>query len=361
MTAIWRNDGSGWRVLSTSAFPDEATLHTLVEDAPQMLPLSGAANPIILGREVQLGNGYADLIAVEPSGRLCVIEVKLARNSETKRAVIAQVLTYAAYLRGMDISTFERHVLGAHLLKRGASTLASAVAEYVQTGDFNADEFMNGVSESLQAGSFRLVIVLDSAPEELVHLVGYLESITNTLVIDLITVAAYDVDGTRVLVPQRIDTERRSLPEYAKPQVLKGKETEGADAFIEAASNMPESNRALIHQLVSWAKGIEQEGLVRLSSYQGAANRWTLLPRLQPDNVGLITIWNDRGGSISPWRSVFQRRAPATLAYIEEQYPQIRIGQGNYIDLTAVSLETLLGLLTDAYREAAGQEVAVRP
>jgi hypothetical protein len=44
-----------------------------------------------VGREVPLGGGYADLLAVEASGRLGMIEVKLARNSEARRAVVAQV------------------------------------------------------------------------------------------------------------------------------------------------------------------------------------------------------------------------------------------------------------------------------
>ena len=69
-----------------------------------MLPLTGAPQLVVVGREVQLGNGYADLIAVEPSGRLAIIEVKLARNAEARRAVVAQVLTYAAYLRGMELA-----------------------------------------------------------------------------------------------------------------------------------------------------------------------------------------------------------------------------------------------------------------
>lgn len=42
------------------------------------------------------------MIAVEPNGRLVVIEVKLANNAEARRAVVAQVLTYAAYLHGVE-------------------------------------------------------------------------------------------------------------------------------------------------------------------------------------------------------------------------------------------------------------------
>jgi hypothetical protein len=33
MTAIWTNDGEGWMLLSPSGFPDEASLHSLIEQS----------------------------------------------------------------------------------------------------------------------------------------------------------------------------------------------------------------------------------------------------------------------------------------------------------------------------------------
>jgi RecB family endonuclease NucS len=59
-----------------------------------MLPLAGFPRLTVLGREVRLGGGYADLLAVESSARLVVIEVKLADNAESRRTVVAQVLSY---------------------------------------------------------------------------------------------------------------------------------------------------------------------------------------------------------------------------------------------------------------------------
>ncbi len=111
MTAIWQNDGTDWHLLVPTGFPNEATLHTLVEDAPHLLPLAGTPRLIVLRREVQLGIGYADLIAIEPGGRIAVIEIKLARNAEARRAVIAQVLAYAAYLWGLDQRVLEQDIL----------------------------------------------------------------------------------------------------------------------------------------------------------------------------------------------------------------------------------------------------------
>ena len=96
---IWSSDGAGWTLLPTESFPDEDTLHTLVEQAPEMLPLAGSPNLVILGREVQLGSGSADLVAVETGGRPTVIEIKLAKNAEKypKDVVRGSARKYTAY------------------------------------------------------------------------------------------------------------------------------------------------------------------------------------------------------------------------------------------------------------------------
>src|SRR4051794_27644365 len=114
MSVIWRKEDEEWRRLLPAGFPSEEKLHDLVADAPSLLPLSGDPSVVVLGREVALGPGYADLVAVETDGRPVVIEIKLRRNSEARRAVVAQILTYAAYLKGLTVGDFE-DVLRSHL------------------------------------------------------------------------------------------------------------------------------------------------------------------------------------------------------------------------------------------------------
>jgi RecB family endonuclease NucS len=70
----------------------EAELHDRVEEAPQILPLAGKPSLAVLGRDLRLGTGLCDLLAVESSGRFAVIEIKLKQNQEARRAVVGQVL-----------------------------------------------------------------------------------------------------------------------------------------------------------------------------------------------------------------------------------------------------------------------------
>ncbi len=208
MTPIWQSDGIAWQLLAPEGFPNEAALHGLVEDAPQTLPLAGSPSLVILGREVALGHNRADLIAMERSGRIVVIEIKLAYSAEARQAVIAQILTYAAYLRGMDVTTFERDILGDDLWKRNYESLAHAAEVNDQEGAYDPETFAEELAVSLAEGHFRLVIVLDEAPEELTRLVGYLGSVADKLLIDLITVSAYTIGKTQIIVPQRVEPER---------------------------------------------------------------------------------------------------------------------------------------------------------
>ena len=69
MTGIWTNLGEGWKLGSPQGFQDEATLHSLIAQNPQLLPLAGSPGLTVIGSEIQLGTGYADILAVESSGR----------------------------------------------------------------------------------------------------------------------------------------------------------------------------------------------------------------------------------------------------------------------------------------------------
>ena len=352
MSAIWQNDGDVWHLLSSAGFPDEAALHGLVEQAPHILPLAGLPKLVVVGSEVLLGGNWADLIAVEVTGRLAIIEIKLAKNAEARRAVVAQILTYAAYLRGMDPATLEHEILAPHLQKRGFDGLAAAVAANDQAGTFDATEFAAGLRESLLDGRFRLVLVLDDAPAELVRLTGYLEAVADKLLIDLVVVTSYETGGQQLVVPKRVDAERQTEPNTPMPEPVSraAQAFEGKDAFGAAIPLAPQDQQPLLRRLVEWAIALEAEGLAKLWTVRGKANRFTLLPYIPGEDAGLGTIWNDKGAALSFWRSFFVRRPPSCLARIEALPGSPKIGQGTYTrDIT----ESLLGELAEAYREAA--------
>jgi hypothetical protein len=130
------------------------------------------------------------------------------------------------------------------------------------------------------------VLVLDEAPEELVRLVGYLEAVTEGLLIDLVTVSSYQVGGSQVLVPQRVDPERQaqSIPPQVAPTSTGNAAADtsyvpGAASFAAVIESAPESTRPVLRRLTEWAVELEREGLAQLHTYRGKRGP-TLLPRI---------------------------------------------------------------------------------
>ena len=356
MTGIWTNSGERWEWGKPRAFEDEATLQELIKENPQFLPLSGSPRLVVLGSEVQLGNGYADILAVESSGRPAVIEVKLRQNPEARRAIVSQIIAYAAFLQGFNIEDLEMGPLRKFLADAGHNSIYDAVKAQDQEGAVDVDSFTALLQDYLQRGSFRLVLVLDDVPTELERVVAYLDAITvQALTIDLITLKVYDVNGAQVALPQRVSPDlSASVPsEGSRPAASQGKLTDGSDVFRASIADTTGEARKKFDELIAWAEKLSSLPNVRISTYMGVeGERFTLLPRIMPDNAGLVTIWNDKQQPyISVWRTVFERRAPESLESVEQAVQPGRIGQGNVLkEITPEILEAL----TRAYQEATG-------
>jgi len=350
MSPLWVTDGDDWQTLDTTPFPSEGALHDRVEEAPHLLPLSGDPQVIILGREVQLGPGRADLLAVEPNGRPVLIEVKLKGSNEAKRAIIGQVLSYAAFLRGLSVEDLESTILAPHLAKREYESIRHAVVSNYQAGQLDEAAFDQALADCLSKGRFRLVLVLDDAPPELVRVVGYLEAISGDVAIDLITVSSYEIGGQQVLVPERIEPDASSwVAPSGVSAPTKSYSVAGWQDFADSIADAPAENRPDLTRLLEWAKGLASKGYVKLSTSHGSG-RLTLVPALKGHGAGLVTIWNDDGKAyISVWRSVFERLAPISLLKIQDAISPQTVGQGTTV--TDFS-EATLRLFEEAHAEA---------
>ena len=357
MTGIWTNTGEGWELGSPQAFQDEATLHSLIEQNPHLLPLAGSPRLTVLGSEIHLGTGYADILAVESSGRPTIIEVKLASNWEARRAIVSQVIAYAAFLHRFDIESLERGPLRASLADAGHGSVLDAVQAQDQEGAVDADSFNTSMQEFLDQGNFRLVLVLDEVSAELARVVAYLDTVTvQALTIDLMTVKVYEINGALVALPQRVSSDVAATmplptPGKARPGGSSGIQTDGPDVFRVSTERTTGETRAMFDELIAWAERLATLPNVRLFSYSGTQH-YTLMPRIMPDNVGLVTIWNsDQQPSISVWRSVFERLAPNSIHAVEQVIAPIKIGQGNTVWSVTPQV---LDALTTAYEETGG-------
>ncbi|MFF5258077.1 hypothetical protein ACFY4C_03960 [Actinomadura viridis] len=158
-----------------------------------------------------------------------------------------------------------------------------------------------------------------------------------------------DLGGSRVLVPQLVEPQRVSAASVSPAgRVREAKPTRGWQPFADSVEKADPAHRELLRRLCEWAQRLESDGLATLFTTVGKG-RWVLNPRLPGQSRGLVTIWNDGGGYISPQRSVIAAEAPETLARLDEHMPG-EIRNNNYI--TSELDEEVLGLLAAAYAEA---------
>lgn len=203
----------------------EAWLQALVMEHPEML-LAGAVSPrhgdvCSICRELPLLSGRADWFGMTPTGEIVLAEVKLGRNGEARREIVAQALEYFSALRGMNYEELEdaaRRPLGTRLSDEAGLYEASGAA--LREDGLAPDEFRERVEYNLRSGRVLLVLLLDRAPASLVRLVAAVFADQPALPFDVAVTecSIYRLDGHGVAVAPRLKghvvSERRAVVQF---------------------------------------------------------------------------------------------------------------------------------------------------
>lgn len=282
-----------------------------------------------------------------------IIELKLASNPAAHREIVSQVMTYAAFLHGSDVKSLERGPLHWPLMDAERGSILEAVQAQDEEGAVDAESFEAALQGFLDEGSFRLVLVLDEVPAELERVVAYLDAVTvQSLTIDLITLAVYEVGGAQVALPQRITPDISVTPSPATTARARpsGVVSDGPTAFRASTEGTTGETRTMFDQLIAWAEQLAELPNVRLFTFTGGdTGRCTLMPRIMPDYAGLVTIWNSNQlPYLSVWRSVFERRAPNSIESVEKVIAPSQLGQGTTVHVITTQV---LDAIKAAYEE----------
>jgi hypothetical protein len=152
---IIRIDSSGMSVAREARFDSEAQLHLAIAEHIEVLPHDelGLAALIPLATEVDFGGGPIDLLAVDATGRLAIVEFKRGTENPDVRAVVAQILEYGASVWRVGYDRLEEACQRAGGF---AGALSDHAAEWLGARDetFDLAAFRGGVEASLDAGAF---------------------------------------------------------------------------------------------------------------------------------------------------------------------------------------------------------------
>ena len=200
------------KMTSASLHYDEAWLQKLIHNHPEVLPTNqiepGFGDLISVCRELEVSfggerSGFLDNFFITSAGRLVLVEAKLWRNPEARRAVIAQAMEYAAAVFKLTYSELERAVLKARKAMGLPSETLFELAR-AQTASVDEAEFIDAVTVNLRQGRAIVAVVGDGIREDIMPLASLLQSHAGSrFTFALVELAIYDSpqSGVRIVVP----------------------------------------------------------------------------------------------------------------------------------------------------------------
>lgn len=156
---------------------DENWLQNLIHVHPHLVPAEQVeacfSNIVPVLREFTLPSGFLDNLYITPDGYPVLVEVKLWKNQEARRKVLAQILEYAKDFAGLGYDDINAEIRKRIRQAWGENPLHEIVAGYAAEA---LDEalFVDRVTRNLREGRFLLLILGDGIREEMAALAEYL-------------------------------------------------------------------------------------------------------------------------------------------------------------------------------------------
>ena len=160
-------------------YEKEDELQRLIFEHPELIGEEGS-ELVSVAREVNTSAGRIDVLTMTTNGTITLVEVKLGRNGQSRREVLAQILDYISELT--DYSYF----------KLNAAT--NGELERVVEGLENNTELPRIIEDNLRNGLVRLVIAVDESNDDLRRLVEFVARHTD-LRVDLVEIKKYLNNG----------------------------------------------------------------------------------------------------------------------------------------------------------------------
>lgn len=157
--AVWQISGGPNR-LHECALASESELEDLICADPSIL----SPNWLLIGRQVLTAyNKYVDLLAIDETGSLIIIELK---KDKTPRDVIAQTLDYASWAKSLDAAAIA-DIFADYTIKYGCGTaslddaFAGRFKSKLQEDDLNSSHQMVIVATAMDSSTERIVTYIN--------------------------------------------------------------------------------------------------------------------------------------------------------------------------------------------------------
>jgi hypothetical protein len=186
---------------------NEAWLQNLIHAHPGLIPaaeVEACFNDLVpVVTEFPLPSGYLDNLFVTPDGYLVLVEVKLWKNAESRRKVIAQILEYAMDFAALTYDQINKVIRDQSRSRIwGQNPLHEMAAGYAASA-LDETTFVDRVSRNLRDGRFLLLILGDGIREDMAVLANYLLHHSLRYAFGMIQIKLFHLpDGSLMALPE---------------------------------------------------------------------------------------------------------------------------------------------------------------
>lgn len=237
-----RRDAAG----STS----EAFLQRAIDASPALVPfgefLPGARRIVSLGMEIPLAfpggrTGYLDNLLLTDDGHLVVLEMKLWRNPEAIRQVVAQVLEYGLALSTMRPQDLEQVL---HKCAHGQTRLApdATLLDYAMQAfpDLDERQFAVALERHMRSGELLYLVAGDGIHASVEAIATWINARSGTpFHFGLLELDCYLTEqGGRFIVP-RLLTKTKEIARHVVEVVVGGTHAALAQIAVDEQVSLP--------------------------------------------------------------------------------------------------------------------------
>ncbi len=272
----------------------EGSLQKLIEDYPQIIPGAqinpGSDDPprfVVLCREMPVSGFSVDLLLVDQYGVPTIVETKLAENPDSRRAVIGQLLEYAANAVEMWGNGRIREKATEYWSKKGKS-LDDVIAELLEDEEADVEGFWDEVEHNLHFRRLRLILIGDKLRPEVQRTIEFLnQELRNVEFLGLQITCYGKGEYELVIVPRLVgQTQTTAAKEENKAKQWQYSELRQLFAVIE--------NKRLSERLLKILEWTREHGL-----FTSSKSRIPMFGILGKFGKKLVTIENS--GKFHAW------------------------------------------------------------
>lgn len=208
------SDGGQFKSLVETPFASEDELQKLVAEHPEILDgeqirPGDARRWILVSREKGIAESpggsarwAVDHLLIDQEAVPTLVELKRSSNPEIRRAIVGQLLEYAAHASETWSATELREAFERKTAERGRNA-QDELAELLQLdGEPDVDEFWRNVSTNLAAKRLRLLFVADEIPDPLARTVEFLNAQMEGIEVMAVEIKRFDGKSAQTLVPR---------------------------------------------------------------------------------------------------------------------------------------------------------------